>query len=351
MSLRMVAVALLASLCGLGCVDPAMTSSPLLNVKMLSDLPAARPAGFEVAPPQASQNLAIYILHGPDQWPGKTVYTLQDALAHRVAAVHEEGSVNQLSIENGSRDPVYVQAGDIVKGGQQDRTIGEDFVLRPQSGRVEVAAFCVENGRWSARGFESAQTFNGSANMLASKELKLAAKQDANQGAVWSEVARLQAGLSRTLHEPVTADPSPSSLQLALENPRLRQWAGEYVQPLLSAAANDEHAIGFAFAINGHLNSADAYASHALFLKLWPKLLHAAAIEAIAHLQDAGGVPPPSREEVAAALSRCEPGRPAGKQINDSTRVVSYDSAESVLFEMSDPRLPGDWVHRNYIVK
>ena len=42
--------------------------------------------------------------------------------------------------------------------------------------------------------------------------------------------------------------------------------------------------IGYVFAINGHINSADVYASRALFLKLWPKLLEASAVEAIAEL-------------------------------------------------------------------
>lgn len=352
MALRNVLAAVYVCLCCIGCdVYSDANPSPPLNVKRLADLPAARPGRYDVGPPQTAQNLTIYILHGPEQWPGGNVDTLQDALARRAAVVHEEGAVNQLSIENAARDPVYVQAGDIVKGGQQDRTIGEDFVLMPRSGRVEIAAFCVENGRWAGRGLESPQTFNGSGNMLASRELKLASRENADQGAVWKQVAELQAGLSRTLQEPVTADASPSSLQLALENPRLQRWAGEYVQTLQSAALNDDHAIGFAFAINGHLNSADVYASHALFCKLWPKLLQAASIEAIAHLQDPGNVPPPPRELVATVLVRAESGRPSGKLINDTTRVVTYDTPEAVLFEMTDPRLPGAWVHRSFILK
>jgi hypothetical protein len=351
MSWRIIFLSTICCFYGVGCVDFDPAASTPVNVKMLSNLPAARPGGFEVGPPQTAQNLTIYILHGPEQWQGKSVFTLQDALSRRLAAVHEEGSVNQLCIENGSRDPIYVQAGDIVKGGQQDRTIGEDFVLMPRSGRVQIDAFCVENGRWTARGSESSQVFNGSSNMLASKELKLAAKQDANQGAVWSEVAKLQAGLSRTLQEPVTADASPSSLQLALENPRLLRWTSEYTTVLRSAALNDDRAIGFAFAINGHLNSADVYASHALFCKLWPKLLQAAAIESIAHLQDSGTVAAPEPAAIASALTHAESGQATGKQINDSTRVIHYDIQDAVLFETSDARLPGEWIHRNYILK
>ena len=46
--------------------------------------------------------------------------------------------------------------------------------------------------------------------------------------------------------------------------------------------------IGFVFAINGKLNSGDVYASPDLFAKMYPKLLHAAALEAVAE-RDANG--------------------------------------------------------------
>ena len=40
--------------------------------------------------------------------------------------------------------------------------------------------------------------------------------------------------------------------------------------------------IGFAFAINNELNSADVYSSNGLFKRFWPRLLKTAAIEAVA---------------------------------------------------------------------
>src|SRR5438445_3597845 len=38
--------------------------------------------------------------------------------------------------------------------------------------------------------------------------------------------------------------------------------------------------VGYAFAVNGQLKGAELYASHGLFRKQWPKLLHANAVEA-----------------------------------------------------------------------
>ena len=67
--------------------------------------------------------------------------------------MYETGQVNELAIENVSPDrAVFVQAGDIVKGGRQDRVFSQDLVLKPRSGRVPIDAFCVESGRWRQRG-------------------------------------------------------------------------------------------------------------------------------------------------------------------------------------------------------
>ena len=56
--------------------------------------------------------------------------------------------------------------------------------------------------------------------------------------------------------------------------------------------------IGYVFAINGHVNSADVYASRALFVKLWPKLLKASAVEAVAELNKNVEVKPMASETV-----------------------------------------------------
>src|ERR687883_1105547 len=104
----------------------------------------------------------------------------------RVVVVHETKDVNELSIENVSEDEeVYVQSGDIVKGGQQDRVLAVDLVVPPRSGRMPIAAFCVESGRWSRRGGEAASTFESSNDRIATKDLKIAANGSKSQGEVW----------------------------------------------------------------------------------------------------------------------------------------------------------------------
>ena len=53
--------------------------------------------------------------------------------------------MNELAVENNSADTVFIQVGDIVRGGNQDRMI-TNFILSPHSGKLPIDAFCVEHG-------------------------------------------------------------------------------------------------------------------------------------------------------------------------------------------------------------
>src|SRR5947207_14155933 len=110
--------------------------------------------------PFTQGNLTVFLIHGKDRIKGQTFITLQEALVQKKVIVRETRSVNELSIENISSDEVYVQSGDIVKGGQQDRMMAVDLILPPRSGKIGISAFCVGNGSWSQRGNEAAAVFN-----------------------------------------------------------------------------------------------------------------------------------------------------------------------------------------------
>ena len=167
--------------------------------------------------------------------------TLAEALIKDAVRVHETGSVNELAIENLGNEEIFVQSGDIVKGGQQDRVLTVSLILPPRSGRVPIASFCVEKGRWAARGIENVRLFSSAETTLPSRKAKIAirapsapaapAETSTRQAAVWADVARVQRELARNLKAPVAAVQSPSSLQLALENETLRAAQAAYVRP------------------------------------------------------------------------------------------------------------------------
>jgi hypothetical protein len=354
----------------------AITLSPLF-LSGLTALAATPTPGVErISGPVSHENLTVYFIHGPST-PGKVPLTLDEALAKRVVQVRETGNVNQLELENLGLDEVFIQSGDIVKGGQQDRTLMVSLILPAKSGRVPIASFCVEQGRWSARGREDVKSFSTASASVPSREMKLAmkvpqpvavpelrgrgpalasaaAETSARQGAVWEGVKKMQDKLSRNVGSPVSAAQSTSSLQLALENEKVVAQQNSYVAALRAAGEADSDIVGYAFAVNGKLNSADVYPSNGLFRKMWTKLLNASATEALGH-KDESRDAAPSIDAVMAFLGDAEKGKGSEKPLNVGVKLDTREGEKAFFFETArasaSPSAPKAWVHRNYLAK
>lgn len=317
----------------------------------LAGLGAQEKDNYRVEGPLTHGNLSVFLIHGKDRIKGATFITLQEALVQKKVIVRETRSVNELTIENVSSDEVYVQSGDIVKGGAQDRMLTTDLILPPRSGKISIGAFCVENGRWSQRGNESATVFNSSANTVASREVKLAAKMKQSQGEVWREVSVAQDKLSANVGKRVNGDASPTSFQLALENKEVQANADSYVNALDGLLDTRTDVIGYVFAINGKINSADVYASSALFRKLWPRLLKASAIEAVAELRRGEKFSAPKPAEVQGFLEDGSKGAGNERDVTNRVQLVTRDSKDNVAFDTRDRAKSDVVVHRNIIKK
>ena len=110
--------------------------------------------------------------------------------------------------------------------------------------------------------------------------------------------------------------------------------------------------IGYVFAINGKVNSADVYASRALFAKLWPKLLKASAVEAIAELnKDTDNAKPVATEIVESFLAESEKPAAAAKEVTSRVRMVTREDDKNAFYETQDRQQKDGWIHRNYIKK
>ena len=150
---------------------------------------------------------------------------------------------------------------------------------------------------------------------------------------------------------PVRSAQSASSLQLALENEKLIDAQKAYINALKAAGESGDDIVGFVFAVNGELNSADVYPSNGLFRKMWAKLLTASAIEAIGHKNEPN-VAPPSVEAVTAFLAAAEAGKANEKALNAGVRLETREADKAYLFETAARRRPTPaWVHRNYLAK
>ncbi len=417
--------------CAPGAVPPKPASAPAVRTPAQA---IATAATYKISGPFSSGNLSVYLIHGADQANAGQYLTLQEALQSKQVVVHETGDVNELSIENKGNQLVFIQSGDIVKGGRQDRAVQFDLVLPPRSGKVPLTSFCVEQGRWSPRGKELSTGFTSSTKQFVAKEMKLAAKMpdmtkvavaphvvgaaaggggagagygggvavtngavartgnallpprpvtlQTNpapasaatpagapapvpmayapqlQGGMWNAVSKVQCKLERAAKKKVTSSESESSLQLTLENDAVKQKGQAHINDLSKVVAGKRDVIGYAFSINGKVNSADVYASNALFLKLWPKLLDATATEAVSEEAEKNASnAAPAVKDVRECLIDAERAKPVISTTNGRTKLTTsqqtQDNKKNVLFETQTTGTAQKklWVHRNYITK
>lgn len=347
-------------------VSFAAASIAVLGIAMAAPRLASADPAPVISGPQVHENFAVYFIHGKSA-PGPVPLTLQEALTKGSVRVLETGEVNELKIENTGGEDVFIQSGDIVKGGRQDRVLTMSFVLPPKSGEVALAAFCVEHGRWSARGAEDSTAFASANEAMPSRKAKLAMRAPretlaaapspddgatsdvySRQQEVWASVASTQSVLSQNLSAAVASPSSETSLQLSLENEKLQKARAAYVEALRGAGEGKDDIVGYVFAINGRIGSADVYPSNALFRKMWPKQLAAGVTEAIG---EAGGsrAEAPAPEAAAQFLQAAEKGSSHEEVVNDLSRQEVHDADKALYVEAR--RGDGAWVHRNYLAK
>jgi hypothetical protein len=307
----------------------------------------------KVTEPKTHENLSIFLIEGDNRLDTTKVLTLAEALERKgTVVVKETGNVNELTVVNkDAKHTVFIMAGDIVKGGKQDRTLGTDLPLMTKSGVVPISAFCVEQGRWRARGGEEVTTFSTSANAVASKEGKVAVRRAKAQGEVWQSVAKAQEKISANIGNPVAAPDSPTSLQLSFENSALKAKNAEYFKALLSIAGDNKRAIGFVCVINGQLNGAEIFAGHDLFRRAWPKLLEAAATEAISEQKEKKAADSVTVEKAAEFLATAEDTKATKEKIHGSFWSVSGENDSTLIFQTIDEADEGRWLRRSVIKK
>src|SRR5262249_20751731 len=102
------------------------------------------------------------------------------------------------------------------------------------------------------------------------------------QGGVWQEGERVHTRLQDKVGDKVQSEQSRTSVALRPASNVVTEQAAGALRPLLPIIDGQEHVLAYAYAINGQLQGAELYSSGRLFRKLWPKLLHANTVEAVA---------------------------------------------------------------------
>ena len=104
------------------------------------------------------QNLRLYPIYAKQSFKSQfknvgNYMPLQEAVQKKKIKITEKpngGSVNNLTIENISSDTIIIICGDLIKGGQQDRIVQKDLLLKPKSGKkiLKFFAWKVEDGMY-----------------------------------------------------------------------------------------------------------------------------------------------------------------------------------------------------------
>lgn len=323
----------------------------LCLVLVIAGSALAQTSGYKISAPYTYKNLSIFLIHGKDESNKGNVITLQEAMERKLFVVYETSDVNELQVENLSKEfDVFIQSGDIVKGGKQDRILAVSIIIPARSGRVSIQAFCVESGRWTKRGEEDTGKFNSSNDRIVTKELKMAANGARSQQEVWSQVSEAQTRLAKNVGGKVASDTSESSLQLSLENRRVVASVDDYVKKLEGVVNGQSDVIGYAFSVNGQINSADVYVSNALFKKLWSKMLKAAATEAVSQANGVRLADPVKAEAVKAFLDDADKAAAKEQSVGSGASLVTREDKDNVMYEARDEKSKAV-VHKSYVKK
>ncbi len=343
---------------------------------------AAAGKDYRLSGPYTQNNLSIYLIHREGRTGGPAPITLGEAMRRGIVKVVETGSVRRLKVRNLGDREVFIQAGDIVKGGKQDRVLLTSLIVPPKSGYIPIGAFCVEQGRWARRGLENMMAFSTSAYRMPSRAGKIAMMKSMGlesapgagrlerlrerwpglrisqgprrrmgsdyQGDVWHSVGATQRALARAMGARVADERSRSSLQLSLENKRLASAVANYEKALSGLSAEHPDAVGYVFAVNGRINSGDEFESAGLFRRLWQRQLKAAATEAVAE-KGAQKRNQPTLAEVGMFIDAARAAKPATRVMPGGLNLETRKASGSFYMEVR--RGNDHWVHRNFVAR
>ena len=186
--------------------------------------------------------------------------------------------VNTLVIENQGDLPILVCAGTIVKGGQQDRQIAQDFVIAAKA-TVPVDAFCVEAGRWSVHDGDGSLglRFTNEEQGIAVKSVRASAQYDGDQSKVWTEVGKVLKAQSISGTTSFVAANEEMAAEVLANRKQLEQLVADH---FASLADGKSAPVGFAYAVDGKPVTVRAFAHERLLRGHLPSFVKAMVLEA-----------------------------------------------------------------------
>jgi len=187
----------------------------------------------------------------------------------------QEAWYNALTVQNKSQDAIFLMAGDVVTGGNQDRVIAHDDVVHPGTLK-NIDVFCVEAGRstyYDPSAPESEKrvaAFKGYYN-VASPQVRQAV-YSGNQQGVWSAVGNVTKANNAT-----SSTQTYAALETANDKKEQREACLRFFEGKFSNLPNT---VGVVAMCNGKVISVDVFGQPDLFRRQFKALLHGFATEA-----------------------------------------------------------------------
>lgn len=271
-------------------------------------------SGYTLLSPIRSGNLTVFPVVASKSYDTSEFITLDEGLRSGDVVVTEAGQaqglirrrpndhhamppvrdaeVNRLVLVNNSKRPLLLLAGEIITGGKQDRVIGKDRIVPPESDPVDLSVFCVEPGRWVAANgkneFSAGRAGGVMGGVVASPSVRASAMAAKNQQQVWDNVGKSKAAMAEVLRAPAAAEVnSTTSYARVMDNKEVQSKVDAVAEPVqrnyesLIHQLRDKNAVGIVVAVNGEIVWADIFASTQLLQKYWAKLIRSYATEAV----------------------------------------------------------------------
>ncbi|MBC7865675.1 MAG: hypothetical protein IAF38_22055 [Bacteroidia bacterium] len=244
----------------------------------------------------------------------------REALSNNNIGDDQGQSVNNLSIENQGEDTVFVMAGELVRGGDQDRVVAEDIVLMPHSGKKDLPVFCVEHGRWTHDGYYDNSSNFGSVNNVVANSVRKIVVTEKLQEAVWSQVANVT-----SLNAAVSATGSYNALEESKDFTDKRE---KYLTAIQNVFEKDSKVIGVLVCNKkGEVLGCDMFCKNKLFKKEYEGLIHSYIAEVVSpESKNDTGKKATAQEYFAAVVKeyRGEDNNTLGKKFVYKGKAVHY---------------------------
>src|SRR5438094_3926021 len=252
-------------------------------------------SGYKVLPAIKHGNLTVFPVVAAKSHDTQGFLTLDEGLRSGEVVVTESGiarpmirrrhpipispggaQVNQLVLINNSQRPLLLLAGEIVTGGKQDRVIGKDRIVPPESDTIDLSVFCVEPGRWTG----ASMNFKSLDAAMAQPAVRAKAMGAKNQQQVWDEVGKSKDAMAMIVPAPA-AEPvrSTTSYARVMSNDEVKKQVDSVAEPIqhnyqsLIRQLRDQNAVGVVVAVNGQIVWADIFARKNLMENDWPNLV------------------------------------------------------------------------------